>query len=155
MKSRRVICIYTCMYSCVLENCFLPTQFFCNVCGSIRLIQNNQGSILTRRGHRLEPGNAGVRICSVKLVPLHCSSWLCFRCIILLLTYQRQPFCYVISKTSACSKKEKKHRVGTERVDVREMAKADVSNCALTDRCLFLSNMGNALVQECKKCWQI
>lgn len=109
MKSRRLICIYTCMYSCVLENCFLPTLFFCNACGSIWLIQNNQGSILTKRGHRLEPGNAGVRICSVKLVPLHCSSWLCFRCIILLVTYRRHPFCYVISKTSAFSKKEKKN----------------------------------------------
>lgn len=154
MKGRRVICIYTCMY-CVLENCFPPTLFFCDVCGSIWLIQNNQGSILTRRRHRLETGNAGVGICSVKSVPLHCSSRLCFRCIILLLTYWRHSFVYVISKTSAFSKKEKNPRVGTERVDVQEIAKADVSNCALMDRCSFLNNVGNALVRECKKCWQM
>lgn len=150
MKSRRVICIYTCMYSWVLENCFPPTLFFCNVCGGVWLTQNNQGCILIRRGHR--PGNAGAGICSVRLMPLHCSSWLCFRCIILLLTHHRHLFGYVKSNTSAFSKNKnqqqqnpKHNRVSTERVNVQEISKGDVSNCALTDRQVLIS-------EPCGKC---
>lgn len=84
-------------------------------------------------------------------MPLHCSSWLCFRCIILLLTHQTHLFGYVKSNTSAFSKNKqqqqnpKQKRVSTEKVNVQEIPKADVRNCALTDRQELIS-------EQCGKC---
>lgn len=113
-KQKSYIYLYR-LYSYVLENSLPLTLFSCQVCESIWLIPNNQCNTPTRRGHRLEPGNSGVRICSVKLVPFHHSSWLCFRCIILLLTYQRHFFSNIISRTFAFSKQTNKQTPQTLR----------------------------------------
>lgn len=52
------------------------------------------------------------------------------------------------TKTLGIFEKGEKNRVGTERVDVQEITKVDVSDCALTERCSFLSNVRNALIIE-------
>lgn len=38
--------------------------------------------------------------------------------------------------------------MGIERVDVQEITKVDVSDCALTERRSFLSNVRNSLIIE-------
>lgn len=64
-------------------------------------------------------------------------------------------YCPKRKKEKKTHKKPNTTRVVIKRVNMQEIARADVSNCALTDRCSCLSNTGNALVQECKKCWQV
>lgn len=60
-------------------------------------------------------------------------------------------FGYVKSNTSAFSKNKqqqrnpKQKRVSTEKVNVQEIPKADVRNCALTDR-------QELIYEQCRKC---
>lgn len=56
-------------------------------------------------------------------------------------------FGFVVSKHFQ-KRRKKKPRVGTERVDGQEITKVAVSDCALTERCSFLSNVRNALIIE-------
>jgi len=92
-------------------------------------------------------------------VPPHCSSWLGFRCIILVLTYCRHSFDGVLSKNLHFPKREREKKKRKKRWVLKgwicERATADASSCTVTERCSFLSKVGNALVQERKKCWQI